>query len=253
MTDIKMWHGSKRWDGNPEVRPPRKGRYEAGPGIYLTTSYFRAKSYAKGGGSTMLITLDPNLIFANQVPIPVDEAIKFIREVPRMKKKNQIVEDIKNNATRSNKDWISAEVIVNLFVNHEAGAGEPGVILANWLRSRGVDATLHHESTKEEWIVVIDPSVIRSVKRISANEIDPADYDLPLISVREDAGPLNGLAPGQSSQLTAPDSEAMSSKLGNSVRPKYVTRDGDIPNHPKKGPDPKKVFGLTPRKVRKPS
>jgi hypothetical protein len=178
---IRMWHGSKQWGGPPEVRGPRKGRYEAGPGIYLTTSYMRARGYSKGGGSTILVTLQPNIRFAHKVQIPVEEAIAFLKDTPRLKKRKEIAADVQRNAERSQRDWVSAEVIINLFVNYEAGAGDAGVMLARWLASKGVDATLHHETGNEDWVVVINPSIIKSHQRVDAKDVKQGDYDFPPI------------------------------------------------------------------------
>lgn len=177
---IRMWHGG-RWEGPAEVRSPRKGRYEAGPGIYLTTSYATASKYAKGGGSTMMVTLSPNIRFAHKVPVPLAEALEFLKGMPRLKKRKEIANDLVSNAERSKRDWISAEVIINLFVNYEAGAGDPGVALAHWLVKKGVDATYHHASMNEDYVVVINPSIILSRVVVPAKEVKPADYDLPLI------------------------------------------------------------------------
>jgi hypothetical protein len=44
---INLWHGGRRWQGNPEVRESVKGRYEAGPGLYMTTSLMTASRYAR--------------------------------------------------------------------------------------------------------------------------------------------------------------------------------------------------------------
>jgi hypothetical protein len=178
---IRMWHGSKQWGGPPEVRGPRKGRYEVGPGIYLTTSYMRARGYSKGGGSTVLVTIRPNINFAHKVKIPLTEALEFLKSMPRLKKRKEIAQDVQMNAERSGRDWVSAEVIINLFVNYEAGAGDAGVILARWLVSKGVDATLHNETRNEDWVVVINPSIIMSHKKVDAKDVKQEDYDFPTI------------------------------------------------------------------------
>lgn len=178
---IRMWHGSKQWSGPPEVRSPRKNRYEAGPGIYLTTSYERARKYSKGGGSTILVTLKPNIVFANKVQIPLVNALDFLKSTPRLKKRKEIATDLQANAARSAREWVSAEVLVNLFVNHEAGAGEAGIALARWLQTQGVDAMLHHESLLEDWIIVINPSIIISHVKVDAKNVKMEDYNLPLI------------------------------------------------------------------------
>ena len=44
-----MYHGGNKWFGQPEVRASKKGQYEGGIGLYFTTSYETARTYAKGG------------------------------------------------------------------------------------------------------------------------------------------------------------------------------------------------------------
>lgn len=177
---FQMWHGSKRWDGNPEVQAPRKGHYEAGPGIYFTTHYSTASRYAKGGGSVMLAEIDRNLRLADTVLIPLETVICFVQDCPRMRHKREIIADLKGNAARHHAESIYAEILVNLVVNWEAGAGHVGLAVAKFLREQGVDALLDRSrSGGENWLVVINPSVIKSIKRVRPQDVPASEYNLP--------------------------------------------------------------------------
>lgn len=175
-----MWHGSRRWDGAPEIKPPRAGRYEAGPGIYFTTNYMTARRYAKGGGATFLATLDQSMRLADEVLIPLDTALQFVKDAPRMRHKAEIATDIRNNTARRQTDSVAATILINLVVNYEAGAGASGVAVARFLREQGVDASLERQSN-EDWLVVTNPKVILSMRRMPAQEVSPDLYHLPLI------------------------------------------------------------------------
>jgi hypothetical protein len=179
---FKMWHGSKRWDGRPEIRAPRAGRYEAGPGIYFTTNYETAAKYAKGGGSTMLAEIDSSLKLAQNVMIPIEEAVDFVKTCPRMKHKKQIIDDLRRNGARRDSTSIYAFILVNLVVNYEAGSGDAGVALARFLREKGVDASIEPQSGREQWLVVINPAVIKSITKIPAKDVSMDMYHLPPIS-----------------------------------------------------------------------
>ncbi len=168
---LQMWHGSRRWDGSPEIRTPRSGRYEGGPGIYFTNNYETAYKYAKGGGATMLAEIDRNLRLADDVIIPLDVALDFVKTTPRMRHKKEIVADLQNNVARRNSQGIIASVLINLTVNYESGSGEAGLALARFLRDQGVDASLDHRGGGEDWLVVINPKIIRSIKRIPAKDV----------------------------------------------------------------------------------
>jgi hypothetical protein len=175
-----MWHGSRRWDGSPEIRAPRAGRYEAGPGIYLSTNYMTARRYAKGGGATMLATVDQNLALAERTLIPLATALEFCKTAPRMRHKREIAADVRANADRHHSDAIAANILINLVVNYEAGSGDAGLALARFLRDQGVDGSLEPQNN-EDWLVIINPKVIRSMKRVPANEVPSDLYHLPLI------------------------------------------------------------------------
>jgi hypothetical protein len=172
----QFWHGG-RWDGSPEVQSPKKGRYEAGPGIYLTTRYSTARKYAKGGGSTILVDVDANLNFADKTDMPVEKAVAFVQNLPRMKAKKAIIDDLHYSLNR--KGSITAQVLVNLVVNHEAGSGEVGLEVAAFIRSLGVDASLEHKSGQEQWLVIYNPKVIRSYRKVASADVTDAMFDLP--------------------------------------------------------------------------
>lgn len=175
-----MWHGSRRWDGSPEIRAPRSGRYEAGPGIYFTTNYQTAHKYAKGGGSTMLAEIDDNLRLASDVIISLEAALDFVKSAPRMSHKKEIMADLRNNAARKDNNGVYATVLINLTVNYEAGSGNAGLALARFLREQGVDASLERNGG-EDWLVVIDPKIIRSIKPIRAKDVPLDMYHLPRV------------------------------------------------------------------------
>jgi hypothetical protein len=176
-----MWHGSKKWDGSPEIRAPRAKRYEAGPGIYFTTNYHTAYRYAKGGGSTFLGTLDRSMRLAEDALIPLDAALQFVKEAPRMRHKAEIAADLKANTERRKTDSIAAVVLINLVVNYEAGSGAAGLAVARFLREQGIDASLAPQSN-EDWLVVINPKIILSMRRVTARDVTPDMYHLPRIS-----------------------------------------------------------------------
>lgn len=178
-----MWHGSKRWDGSPEIRAPKAGRYEGGTGIYFTTHYNTASKYAKGGGSTMLAQIDSNIKLANKVLIPVETVVQFVRNCPKMRHKKEIITDLQNNASRKDSTSVYAEVLVNLVVNYEAGSGTVGVEVAKFLRENGVDALLDNRGSGEDWLVVINPKIIKSIKKVPAKDVTSDLYNLPPVKI----------------------------------------------------------------------
>src|SRR5690554_2395054 len=98
-----IWHGGSRWDSDPEVRPARKGRAEWGPGIYGTSSYFRAKSYAKGGKVTQLVDFVPSR-WLNEVALGLDTVNAFVGANAPRAKAEDIMSILTDRAARISTD-----------------------------------------------------------------------------------------------------------------------------------------------------
>jgi hypothetical protein len=182
-TAADLWHGGRLY-GPIEIQAPSKGRYEAGPGLYLTTSYARATQYAKGGKATYLVSVKDNLTFADKVEIPLAEGVEFATRY--LGKGKLIATDLKNHCERMKKDTFSADILINLTVNYEAGSGKKGLALLRFLVDHGVDAALEapsfgHEG-KEQWVVVFNPKVVTKVRQISAKEVTPEMRHMPRIA-----------------------------------------------------------------------
>ena len=182
---IYMWHGGKRLEGTPEIRPPKEGRYEAGPGFYTTNNYHTALKYSKGGGATFLLKINPHIRLADETYIPLDVTINFVKNVTGMKNKKSIIDDLIDHSERMKSDKILADVLINLVVNWRSGSGRVGVSVAAFLVSQGVDASLEThmsmQSNQENWLVIYNPRIIESVKKMPSKDVSPDMYYLPAL------------------------------------------------------------------------
>lgn len=168
---FQMYHGGKRWERIPEeILGSRQGRYEYGVGIYLTNNYNTARKYGGGSRVVHIIDIDRNYQNINKVSIPLADAISFFKS-NRIKNKKAIIEDLIANAERMNRDVVGADVINNLVVNHEAGAGQAGVAITNFLKTYGVDASLERITGDEFYLVVFNPKIIKNVSVVNPNKI----------------------------------------------------------------------------------
>lgn len=176
-----FWHGGRLY-GPVEIQAPKKGRYEAGPGLYLTTSYSYASKYAKGGKSTYLVSVKDDLRLADKVDIPLADGLDFAKRFLGAKGK-EIADDLKANCERMKRDTFTANILINLVVNYEAGAGKKGLALLKFLVEHGVDAAIENNSGSiGQWVVVFNPSVVTQVKKIPASEVTPEMRNLPKVS-----------------------------------------------------------------------
>jgi hypothetical protein len=138
--NFRMLHGSKRWEGPPEIRPAKGDRVEHGPGLYLTASSDVARRYAKGGGKVMEFEIEDDVRWIDDVVMGLDEAIEFLRERPRLKHRDDIVADLRTAAARRGDGKVRAASLLNLMVNYKVVTGEHGPALAKFLVAHGADA-----------------------------------------------------------------------------------------------------------------
>ena len=175
---VQFYHGGSKWLEKPSIMPTKNNRYEYGPGIYLTTSYNRAKSYAKGSNIVQIISVDfPKIVLPKSVKLDISEVLKLLSSI-RVKNRKRLTDDLKMSFDRGDT---TADILINLLVNNEALGGDSGPIVAAWLADHGVTADINRMHS-EEWLVVFDPSII-----LKATKVDPKKvtsdfvFDLPLI------------------------------------------------------------------------
>ncbi len=189
---IELWHGGTRWEGPPEVRGPKQGKYECGPGIYLTTRYLRARDYARGSKVTTLVTLADDIRWLEKTKLPLKELIEYAKTAPRLPKRarDNVVAYLLRDPEGNERELDSLQDVtrlVNLLINEEALAGQPGVHLAEWLTSKGIDASLHTPMSQEQWVIVFNPKVIRKHRVVPASQVDLSQYELPTIELPKGA------------------------------------------------------------------
>jgi len=178
---FQMYHGGKRWSYIPrDIQPSYKGRYEGGVGIYLTNSYNTARQYAKGPKVVHLVDIDKNYKDIKDVKIPLMDMVEFVKGVDGLRKKKEILLTIVENAKRRNSDTVDANVLNNLIVNYQAGAGKPGVEIAKYLVSKGVDGSMDRRSGDEFWFVIFNPKIIKKIVVTDPSKITGDAFMLPI-------------------------------------------------------------------------
>lgn len=178
---FQMYHGGKRWSRIPtELLGSNKGRYEAGVGIYFTNDYNTARRYAKGSRVVHLVDIDKNFKNLKDVHIPLPELIAFVKSVPGMRRKADIIATLQANAERMKRNAVSADILNNLVVNYEAGAGRAGLEVSKFFVSKGADAHVEKQHGGEFWLVVFNPSIIKRVTVVDPKTVDSDfPYQLP--------------------------------------------------------------------------
>lgn len=181
MSEIfQMYHGGKKWSVLPtDVQASKRGRYEGGVGIYFTNSYTTARKYAKGSRVVHKVDIDGNFKDASSVKIPLEKMVEFLKRVPRLKHRSEIIADVTNYATRVKSTEVSANVLNNLVVNYEAGSGPTGIAITRFFIENGVDASKQNQSGDEFWLVVFNPKILKKVVVTNPNSMSNDDWMLP--------------------------------------------------------------------------
>jgi len=177
---VTLWHGGRDLHlSYHEPKAASKGRWEYGPGLYLTTHYETARKYAKGGGKTYKVELElGNHI--RDVKLHIDDVLVFVKANVVKSKQNDIIEDIHDNMKRSNTlPYITADILVNLCVNYEALKGDKTVMLNRFLVANNVDyGTVENFGGRNETVcVVYNLDKIKKVKSYKSQDIPVSEYE----------------------------------------------------------------------------
>lgn len=167
-------------------------RAEWGPGLYGTTSYFRASTYAKGGKVTQLVEYQPRLLLADAA-LGLDTATDFVRDNAPRSKQPEILARLQACSENPNArdkhaiigtgDPLFAEVLLNLWVNSGLSTGVKGPALSEFYAAHGIDAYSDRVSglngDKEFWTVIFNPDAITESCIVSAADVPNELWVLP--------------------------------------------------------------------------
>lgn len=180
MNTLTLWHGGRDLEYDYKKSLPAKGLWEHGPGLYLTTSYLRAKQYAKGGGTTYHVSVEEGIDIEN-VKIPIEKVADFISENVIKSKRTELLEDVHSNMKRMNStSHIKAEYFLNLCINLEAIKKSNTAKLCDFLVESGADYgfTKNYGGSDETVMVVYNREKIKAVKKVAAKDVQLDSYTL---------------------------------------------------------------------------
>lgn len=176
---IDLWHGGRGLESSyKSFKTSRSKKWEHGPGLYLTTHYLRALSYAKGGGKTYSVQLEIGNNISD-IEIKLDDVIEFIAKNVISTKRKAILNDIEENMRRLNLiDTIHAETLLNLIINYEAISLTKTQHLNQFLVQNNVDFGLvkNYGGRDETVVVVYNLNKIKKVTPIPAKDVVLEEY-----------------------------------------------------------------------------
>lgn len=170
-----FWHGGNL-DDMSDYSHHKKGRYEYGPGLYLTTSYTVASKYAKGNRKLYIVTVaDGNDI--SDVRIPENEAIEFTKKYVVKSERQFIISSLKSGIER--RGALHGDAFMTMIINCDGIKGTNVERMKDFILSHGGD--YHMVSSPfgygENMMVLYNNDLIRNITRIkSGDTIETFDF-----------------------------------------------------------------------------
>lgn len=172
---LTLWHGGNLEMGLDNVKH-KGGRWEYGPGLYLTTHYDTAKKYAKGSRKLYRIVVRKGADIKG-VMIPIT-AIQEFSDTYFIRSKKK---DVDNRIQKYIKDGkVSAEIFLNIVCNEQAIKNTNTDNLRSFLVAQGVDYAVVDNAFgwHETMLVLFNMKSIVSKQLVTPKDkIDV--YDLP--------------------------------------------------------------------------
>ena len=176
ISTIKVWHGGNLEDGFDETMRHKKGRWEHGPGLYLTTHYDTARKYSKGSRKLYQLVIEKGTDLRDVV-IDVNKVNEFIDTYLIKNKRNKI----KNSLIKYEKNGkYPAYILNNMIINDDAIKGSNTNEFRKFLVENGADYSLIPNAFGWHELMIV---LFNTDKIIDKKVITPKDeidvYDLP--------------------------------------------------------------------------
>jgi protein tyrosine/serine phosphatase len=173
---MSLWHGGDLSESYDETISHKKGRFEYGPGLYLTTHYGTAKKYAKGSRKLYLITIRKG-ININDIVITSEKVTAFVNEYVIKSKRKDVMFYIERQIKN---DKINAETFCNIIINNDAIKPSDTNRLRTFFIMNGIDYSIVNNAFgwHEKMIVLFDMKLI--INKVIVKPKDKIEvFDLP--------------------------------------------------------------------------
>lgn len=172
---MTLWHGGNLEHATSDYINHKKGKWEYGPGLYLTTHYHTALTYAKGSRKLYRITIHKGTNIS-EVHIPVEKAFGFIDNYVIRNKTREIKEKL-NRWIQNNS--IPANIFSNVIING-AMKNTNNHIFRKFLVDNGVDYELVPNAFGWHEMMVVLFNMDLIIRKEVINSKTPIEiYDLP--------------------------------------------------------------------------
>ena len=172
--DIKFWHGGDL-DNYDDIIAQKNGRYEYGPGLYLTTHYDTAKKYSKGRRKFYIISVEKGNDI-NKSLLDIYRVKEFINKYVIKNKQKEILQRIEKY---NKENMIKGYIFNNILLNEKALSPRNTSNLRQFLIDNGIDYEIVDNpfGWGEKMMVLYNMKKIKNVKQITSKD-KIENYDL---------------------------------------------------------------------------
>lgn len=171
---MNFWHGGNLGDYN-EIIAQKNGRYEFGPGLYITTHYDTAKKYAKGSRKMYLVTVQ-NGVDINNAFLPEVAVKDFINSYVIGSKRKDIWERLQKFKV---DDTFKAYAFNTIILNEKAIKSTNTSQLRQFYVDNGIDYELVSNAFGWGETMMVLYNMKKIVQTIVIKSTDrPEKYDL---------------------------------------------------------------------------
>jgi hypothetical protein len=111
---MTLWHGGNLDNSYRETMLHKSGRWEYGPGLYLTTHYDTAAKYAKGSRKLYKVEIAKGNDI-NDMNIPIKEVNEFCDMYIPKPKRREFIDRVTRNQNDVNQ--VFASIFLNVLIN----------------------------------------------------------------------------------------------------------------------------------------
>jgi len=172
--DMQFWHGGDL-DNYDDIIAQKNGRYEYGPGLYLTTHYDTAKKYAKGRRKFYIISVEKGNDI-NKSLLDFDKVKQFILKYVIKSKQKEILQRVEKY---NKENTIKGYIFNNILLNEKALSPRNTSKLRQFLIDNGIDYEIVDNpfGWGEKMMVLYNMKKIKDVRQITTKD-KIENYDL---------------------------------------------------------------------------
>jgi hypothetical protein len=173
---LSLWHGGNL-DFNKDVIVHKGGRWEYGPGLYLTTKYEVVSKYARGSRKLYMVDIMIGTDLKT-VSLPLDVVNNFINSRVIKRKKIEVLAGV---SRRIKDEALNADTFLNILINNDAIKNSETDILRKFFVANKIDYNIIDNAFGwgEKMIVLFN---MKKIDKITV--VKPKDrlemFDLPI-------------------------------------------------------------------------